>query len=277
MSPSIAHERGLRRVHRGVSICGTASEQESGRELFEDYWAITVSHIPRHCLFQTEPSCGVMFSWCGIAVSKPPLKEGVGSGSWTPCRARMREQKRFGKDPPQQARTRCCPPFTEGRTMETRIATTADGIMSRPVVTVPPRLDVAAVAALLHEHRISGVPVVDPDGHVLGLVSEYDLLAKTGTTAEEIMTTAVISVSADTAIADVRHLLVSQRIGRLPVLTGGRLAGIISRGDLVALLATEWVCGVCGEPARGENPPASCLKCGGASTGFTLQEQPPGP
>ncbi|NVM94007.1 CBS domain-containing protein [Arthrobacter wenxiniae] len=161
--------------------------------------------------------------------------------------------------------------------MDTRIATTADGIMSRPVVTVPPGLDVASVAALLHEHRISGIPVVDPDGHVLGLVSEYDLLAKTGTTAEEIMTTAVISVSPDTAIADVRQLLVSQRIGRLPVLAGGRVAGIISRGDLVALLATEWVCGVCGEPARGEHAPASCPKCGGGQAGFTLQEQPPGP
>lgn len=161
--------------------------------------------------------------------------------------------------------------------METRIATTAGGIMSHPVVTVPPGAEVGAIAGLISKHRISGIPVVDPQDHVLGLVSEYDLLAKTGTTAAEIMTTAVISVSADTAISDVRQLLVSQRIGRLPVLSGGRLAGIISRGDLVALLATEWVCGVCGEPARGEHPPASCPKCGGDSAGFTLQEQPPGP
>ncbi|HEY8294243.1 MAG TPA: CBS domain-containing protein [Micrococcaceae bacterium] len=161
--------------------------------------------------------------------------------------------------------------------METRIATTARGIMSHPVVTVPPGLEVGEIAGLIRKHRISGIPVVDPEDHVLGLVSEYDLLAKTGATAAEIMTTAVISVSPDTAISDVRHLLVSQRIGRLPVLSGGRLAGIISRGDLVALLATEWVCGVCGEPARGERPPASCPKCGGGSAGFTLQEQPPGP
>ncbi len=161
--------------------------------------------------------------------------------------------------------------------MESRIATTAGGIMSHPVVTVPPGLKVGAIAELIHQHGISGIPVVDPEDHLLGLVSEYDLLAKSGATAAEIMTTAVISVSPDTAIGDVRQLFVNQRIGRLPVLSGGRVAGIISRGDLVALLATEWVCGVCGEPARGERPTASCPKCGGDSVGFTLQEQPPGP
>ena len=161
--------------------------------------------------------------------------------------------------------------------METRIATTADGVMSHPVITVPPGTAVGNVADLLRQHRITGVPVVDGDDHVLGLVSEFDLLAKTGATAEEIMSTAVISASPDTAISDIRQLLVAQRIGRLPILSGGRLVGIISRGDLVALLATEWVCGVCGEPVRGEHPPASCPKCGGSSAGFSLQEQPPGP
>ncbi|WP_287929194.1 CBS domain-containing protein [Arthrobacter sp.] len=161
--------------------------------------------------------------------------------------------------------------------METRIATTAGGIMSHPVVTVRPELDVGEIAALIRKHRISGIPVVDSQDHVLGLVSEYDLLARVGATASEIMTTAVISASPDTAISDVRQLLVSQRIGRLPILSGGRLVGIISRGDLVSLLATEWVCGVCGEPARGDHAPARCPKCGGESAGFTLQEQPPGP
>ena len=164
-----------------------------------------------------------------------------------------------------------------GHRMETRIATTAQGVMSQPVVTVPPDTTVGDVAALLHQKRISGVPVVDGHDHVLGLVSEYDLLAKDGATAADIMSTAVISASPDTAIGDVRQLLVSQRIGRLPILAGGRLVGIISRGDLVALLATEWVCGVCGEPVRSEHPPASCPKCGGGGDGFSLQEQPPGP
>jgi CBS-domain-containing membrane protein len=161
--------------------------------------------------------------------------------------------------------------------METRIATTAHQVMSQPVVTVPPDTAVGDVAQLLHQKRITGVPVVDGQDHVLGLVSEYDLLAKSGATAKEIMSTAVISASPDSAISDIRQLLVSKRVGRLPILAGGRLVGIISRGDLVALLATEWVCGVCGEPVRAEHPPASCPKCGGGREGFTLQEQPPGP
>ncbi|MCZ2402019.1 CBS domain-containing protein [Paenarthrobacter sp. Z7-10] len=154
---------------------------------------------------------------------------------------------------------------------------TAQGMMSQPVVTVPPGATVGDVAELLRRHRISVVPVVDEVNHVLGLVSEYDLLAKSGATAEEIMSTAVISASPDTTISDIRQLLVGQRIGRLPILSDGRLVGIISRGDLVALLATEWVCGVCGEAVHGEHPPASCPKCGGARNGFSLQEQPPGP
>lgn len=141
--------------------------------------------------------------------------------------------------------------------METRIATTPGGIMSRPVVTVPPGLEVGAIARLIREHRISGIPVVDPQDNVLGLVSEYDLLAETGGAAAEPLPAAVINVSPDTAIANVRRLLVNPHIGRLPVLSGGRLVGIISRGDLVALLATEWVCGICGErPAVSARRPA---------------------
>ena len=86
---------------------------------------------------------------------------------------------------------------------------------------------------------------------MIGLVSEFDLLAKPGGTAADVMTTAVISVSEDTDVEDVRHLLIDRRIRRVPVLRGGRLVGIVSRGDVVALLATEWVCQVCGESVRG--------------------------
>ena len=89
------------------------------------------------------------------------------------------------------------------------------------------------------------------------------------------MTTAVVSVSQDTGVDDVRHLLVDRKFRRLPVLYGGRLVGIVSRGDVVALMATEWVCEVCGESVRGEHPPQQCPKCNAADQ-FVLQEQPPG-
>lgn len=153
---------------------------------------------------------------------------------------------------------------------------TAGDIMSSPAITVPAHATLAQIADTLTRHRISAAPVVDDAGAVLGLVSEYDLLAKSGTVARELMTTAVISVSTDCAVADIRHLLVDRRIRRVPVLSEGRLVGIVSRRDVVAIMATEWACETCGEPVRGEQPPAMCPKCHAGSERFVLQEQPPG-
>jgi rubrerythrin len=90
------------------------------------------------------------------------------------------------------------------------------------------------------------------------------------------MTSSVISVTEDTEVDDVRHLLVERRIRRVPVLSGQRLAGIVSRGDVVALLTTEWVCQVCGEPVRGQHPPPRCPKCYAAPERFVMQDPYPG-
>lgn len=155
-------------------------------------------------------------------------------------------------------------------------AMTAGQIMSSPVVTVSPSTLTTEVAETLRRHRISAVPVVDDAGAVVGLASEYDLLAKPGERAADVMTTAVVSVSVNTDVSDVRHLLVDRRIGRVPVLSAGRMVGIVSRGDVVAMMATEWVCSVCGEAVRGEHPPEACPKCHGGPERFVLQEQPPG-
>lgn len=156
------------------------------------------------------------------------------------------------------------------------IVTQVREIMTSPVVTVAVDTPTGQIAEVLGRHRISAVPVVDEAGAVVGLVSQYDLLAKVGAVARQVMTTAVVSVTEGTSVEDVRHLLVDRRFGRVPVLAGGRLVGIVSRSDVVALLVTEWVCGVCGEPVRGEHPPETCPKCHGGHEGFTLQEQPPG-
>ena len=139
----------------------------------------------------------------------------------------------------------------------------AGDIMSAPAITVPAASTRTAIADTLTRHRISAVPVVGDSGQVVGLVSEHDLLAKSGDVAGELMTTAVISVTEDTAIEDIRHLLIDRRIRRVPVLRGGEIVGVVSRGDVVATMATEWVCQACGEPARGAER-------------FVRQEQPPG-
>ncbi len=153
---------------------------------------------------------------------------------------------------------------------------TAGDIMSSPAITVPPDATRTHVADTLMERKISGVLVVDDSGRVVGLVSEHDLLAKSGSTVAELMTKAVISVSVDSTIDDVQHLLVDRRIRRVPVLRDGELVGVVSRGDVVATMTTEWVCSVCGEPVRGQEPPQSCPKCGGPGSRFFRQEQPPG-
>lgn len=144
-------------------------------------------------------------------------------------------------------------------------------VMTAEVVTVSPDLAVQDLAKLLSERGISGVPVVE-NGRLVGLVSEGDLLrrAETGTergperrtarrrwrwfdaTTEEeardyvkshgrkvadIMTRQVITVDADTELAEVAALLETKRVKRVPVLREGRLVGIISRANLVRALA----------------------------------------
>jgi len=153
---------------------------------------------------------------------------------------------------------------------------TAGQVMTAPVVTAVPEASVAHLAETLTTARISAVPVVDESGRVLGLVSEHDLLARPGRTARDVMTTAVISVTTDTDIEQVRRMLVDTRIRRVPVLSAGRLVGIISRHDLIGRMM-EWACGVCGESVRGAHPPLVCPKCGANEDRFELQEQPPGP
>ncbi|MGH3224465.1 MAG: CBS domain-containing protein [Streptosporangiaceae bacterium] len=148
--------------------------------------------------------------------------------------------------------------------------------MTTRVVTVTADTPVPVIAGLLRDNRISGVPVTDANGAVVGLVSEYDLLARQGETAGEVMTSSVITVTEDTDVDDVRHLLIERRIRRVPVISGQKLAGIVSRGDVVALLTTEWACQVCGEAVCGQHPPAQCPRCHAAPDRFIMQDPSPG-
>lgn len=163
-----------------------------------------------------------------------------------------------------------------GRTLAKVHPITAGDIMSSPVATVSPDDSTQHAAQTLTRNRISAAPVVSDAGALLGIVSEYDLLAKAGPTARDVMTTAVMTVSPDSTIDDVRHLLIDRRIRRVPVLAQGRLVGIVSLHDVLATLATEWACRVCGEPVRGERPPDKCPRCHAPGERFELQEQPPG-
>jgi CBS domain-containing protein len=144
----------------------------------------------------------------------------------------------------------------------------ASDVMVTDVITVTPESDVAQVAALLLTNHISAAPVVDADGRLVGMISEGDLIrrSESGTAHErpwwlrmlmdrellaaefvrehsrrvgDLMTRDVVSATPDTPVADVAALLERHRIKRVPIVTGGRLAGIVSRANLIQALATS--------------------------------------
>ncbi len=148
-------------------------------------------------------------------------------------------------------------------------------IMTSGVISVPEDSTIEDAARTLARHRISGLPVVNAAGGLVGLVTEYDLISKQGHSVAEIMSRGVISVTEDTDVEEVSHLLTNRRIRRVPVLRGDRLVGIVSRSDLVKQIAMRWVCPVCGEVARGPEPPEQCPRCH-AKDVFTHQTMNPG-
>ncbi|HZO74721.1 MAG TPA: CBS domain-containing protein [Ktedonobacteraceae bacterium] len=149
-------------------------------------------------------------------------------------------------------------------------------VMTTNVVTVNEGQSVKQAASLMARHHISGLPVVNDDGMVVGIVSEFDVIGKQGQQVKDIMTGGLISVTQDTDLEDVAHILVHQNIKRLPVLDQGKLVGIVSRGDLVREVATRWVCNVCGETTYSDTEPESCSRCAGVAVFASSDMVPPG-
>ena len=141
-------------------------------------------------------------------------------------------------------------------------------IMSTNVATVAPDTSVKEVAMLMVQRRISGVPVVDEGGHVIGLISEGDLIRRPematdkplsrwaslmtgqeqkardfikthGLHAQEVMTPAVVTINADATLNEAAGRMEKNKIKRLPVVEGGKLIGILTRADLLRALATS--------------------------------------
>src|SRR6516164_9773374 len=138
-------------------------------------------------------------------------------------------------------------------------------VMTTDVITVDPDTTVQSVATLLAERGITGAPVVDSDGRLMGVISEGDLLHRAeigtvrrhrvrrrswwldhfaadlareyvkshGRTVKEIMTRDVVTVTENTELAEVAALLEAKRIKRVPVMREGKIVGIISRANIV--------------------------------------------
>lgn len=125
-------------------------------------------------------------------------------------------------------------------------------LMSEPVLTVLPNDHLVAVRDLMERHSIRHVPVVDPEGGLLGLVSHRDLLryslveqANVPTiVADEVlerievadvMTVDPVTVAPDTLLHKAASIMVHKKYGCLPVVAKGRLVGILTESDFVRM------------------------------------------
>ena len=109
----------------------------------------------------------------------------------------------------------------------------AHQIMTPDPVTARPDQTINEAAELLLYHHISGLPVLDSDGKLVGVVSEADLIGKTGATVAGVMSRNVISVDAGARPEEIASIMARGRIKRVPVIRDGTLVGIISRADVV--------------------------------------------
>jgi len=144
----------------------------------------------------------------------------------------------------------------------------AKDVMTRDVITVKPDEKVENVAKILLENKISGVPVVDENYHLLGIVTEKDLMIKakemrvpfyltlfdsiiflenpirfnndlrkyTATIVRDAMTKKVYWVDEDEKVSDIVELMQKHKVNRVPVLRHGKVIGIITRNDILKSL-----------------------------------------
>ena len=143
----------------------------------------------------------------------------------------------------------------------------ARDVMMSPVITVKPDSSIKEVAQIFVTRRISGVPVVDDEGNLVGIVTEGDLLRRSEAGTErkrsswlllftgnetlaadyvrahsrkvaDVMTRNVITATPDTPLREIASLLEKNSIKRVPVMSNGQLVGLITRANLIQTVAT---------------------------------------
>ncbi|MEQ8616241.1 MAG: CBS domain-containing protein [Lacipirellulaceae bacterium] len=123
--------------------------------------------------------------------------------------------------------------------------TKASEIMSTNLTVIDQNCSVKEAIDTLLEKNISGLPVTDDFGHLVGIVTEFALLAiaydhkVTNDTIAEHMTTNVLSVEADEPVNKVADLCIVHRVRRVPVMDNGKLVGMISRRDVLKAIYQE--------------------------------------
>ncbi|MFN3480013.1 MAG: CBS domain-containing protein [Thermodesulfovibrionales bacterium] len=146
----------------------------------------------------------------------------------------------------------------------------AKDIMTEDVITVSPSMTIEELARVLMKNQISGAPVVDEDGSLIGIVTENDLITQnkrlhiptilrlfdafiplgtsrlekeikkiTATTVGEVCTKKVITVEPETPLEEIATIMTEKKIHLIPVLEKGKIVGIIGKRDIIKSAATE--------------------------------------
>jgi len=146
----------------------------------------------------------------------------------------------------------------------------ATDVMTHSPMTIAPSTSVRRIAEIMSERRISGLPVVDDAGKLIGIVTEGDLIrraelgterkrgglletlfsassdvedfiAANGKTAADVMTNDVVAVAPDATLRQIAHLFATRGIRRVPVVDNDKVVGVVSRADLVHAIAAKSV------------------------------------
>ncbi|MBW1916456.1 MAG: CBS domain-containing protein [Deltaproteobacteria bacterium] len=147
----------------------------------------------------------------------------------------------------------------------------ARDIMTRQVITIAPQASVLELARLLADSRISGVPVVDAEGRVIGVATQSDLIDRAkrfdlphvitildahifletpgqfkkklekllGSTVADVMTADPITITGNMPVDEIATLMANKKVHTLPVIEDGKLIGIIGKIDIVRSLSQE--------------------------------------
>ena len=122
---------------------------------------------------------------------------------------------------------------------------TAGSIMTTDLVTVRPDASIEEAIQVLLNQSISGLPVVEDDGRLVGVITEFALLAVTydkrvkNHTVSQHMTREVITVEINDPVSRIADLCIVHRVRRVPVMDNGRLIGVIARRDVLRALVEE--------------------------------------
>jgi CBS domain-containing protein len=126
---------------------------------------------------------------------------------------------------------------------------TAKEAMSRHLITLHPEMDVLEALSILVRERISGAPVLDQVGNLVGMLTERDCMhialdagyfSEGGGRVANFMSPDVVTVEAHTPITEIAERFATSHFRRLPVTEQGKLIGIISRRDVLKQLEAAW-------------------------------------